>query len=170
MHVNEILEALGRPRTAHEAERLGRAVGEWVKRGIELSRLANQVYGLIEWGPIPIRCRSRAGVRDILRANGAPMHGDAILEALGEEPTTPNRCRLASLLNQHVLKGVEFTRPAPSTWGLIEWAKEPSLAPARGDQRQTRGRPKETARVVASSKSAKRRPKSKRRKTFLGRR
>jgi hypothetical protein len=125
MHIDELLSALGKRKTRAAARRLSHSLYSLARKGVIFTRPSNETYALAEWGPNPLYRRSREGVRAILLATGSPMHGDEILTVLGEEPTTPNRCRLASMLNMWVVKGVEFTRPAPSTWALIEWKKNP---------------------------------------------
>lgn len=121
MHIDELLAALGKRKTRAAARSLSHSLYPLARKGDVLSRPSQETYGLAVWASNPVYRRSRKGVRAILLANGSPMHGDQILEALGEEPTTPNRCRLASMLNMWVNRKIEFTRPAPSTWGLVEW-------------------------------------------------
>ena len=127
MHVKDILRALKKRPTAREVRNLRQVIYPFSKKGKVFTRTGVETFGLASWDSAPVYPRSRQGVRAILLAHGKPTHGDDILKAFGETATTPNRCRLASMLNQWVLKGIEFTRPAPSTWGLLDW-KDPGLS------------------------------------------
>lgn len=69
----------------------------------------------------------------ILKAN-KPLHLDEILNALGKEITRESKASLNGSLAAYVRKGEIFTRPKPSTYGLLEietdeddddWPSEP---------------------------------------------
>lgn len=49
------------------------------------------------------------------------MHIAALILAVGKEDTKDNRINLQSQMNSHAKKGNVFTRPAPGTYGLIEF-------------------------------------------------
>jgi len=50
----------------------------------------------------------------------APMHINALAEAIGGDSSREGRISLASSLAAYVRKGEIFTRPAPNTFGLVE--------------------------------------------------
>lgn len=58
--------------------------------------------------------------RDVIMARGAPVHIDDLLEALGREVTRETKASLTGSIAAYVRKEEIFTRPAPSTFGLIE--------------------------------------------------
>ena len=60
----------------------------------------------------------------ILKA-GRPMHVDELLRAAGKEPTRETKVSLSSALSAYVRRGEIFTRPAMSTFGLIELQQFP---------------------------------------------
>jgi hypothetical protein len=60
-----------------------------------------------------------AKARDAIGSNGAPMHVNDILTAIGVENTKGNRVSLVGSLGSYVRKGAVFTRPAPNTFGLV---------------------------------------------------
>ena len=63
-----------------------------------------------------------ASVRDILRKEGKPLHVDELLKRLGK----PNekKVSLSGSLSVYVRDRKIFTRPAPNTFGLIEFEQE----------------------------------------------
>jgi hypothetical protein len=63
---------------------------------------------------------SVAQARDVILARGTPIHIDDLLEALGKEITRETKASLTGSLAAYVRKEEIFTRPAPSTFGLIE--------------------------------------------------
>lgn len=63
---------------------------------------------------------SVAQARDVILARGTPIHIDDLLESLGKEITRETKASLTGSLAAYVRKGEIFTRPAPSTFGLIE--------------------------------------------------
>jgi len=65
--------------------------------------------------------------RDVLRAAGQPMHIVKMLEAMGEKTDLESRAALAGSLGAYVRDGKIFTRPAPNTFGLVEF---PALRPS----------------------------------------
>ena len=75
-----------------------------------------------------------ARAREAIQKNGNPMHIIAILSAIGIENTKKARVSLVGSLGAYVRKGSVFTRPAPNTFGLIEFggnsksAVQPELA------------------------------------------
>jgi hypothetical protein len=60
-------------------------------------------------------------VREILSKEGKPMHIVKILEAMGEGTGLPERSGLAGSLGAYVRENKIFYRPAPNTFGLIEF-------------------------------------------------
>lgn len=61
-----------------------------------------------------------------LVSSGKPLHINNLLTAIGKEPNRANQGALNSSLSVYVRKGEIFTRPAPNTYGLLEF-DEPSL-------------------------------------------
>ena len=61
-----------------------------------------------------------AQARDVILAKGEPIHIDDLLSALGKEVTRESKASLAGSLAAYVRKEEVFSRPAPSTFGLIE--------------------------------------------------
>jgi hypothetical protein len=60
-------------------------------------------------------------VESFLKSSGKPQHISAILEAQGKENTKENRVSLSGSLGGYAKDGRIFTRPAPNTFGLIEF-------------------------------------------------
>jgi hypothetical protein len=67
-----------------------------------------------------------AKAQDFLRNARRPQQILAILEGIGEEPNNANRAALSGSIGAYVRKGEIFTRPAPNTFGLIEFGAAPS--------------------------------------------
>lgn len=61
-----------------------------------------------------------AQAREMILARRSPIYIDELLEALGKEVTRESKASLTSALAAYVRKREIFTRPAPSTFGLIE--------------------------------------------------
>ena len=61
-----------------------------------------------------------ARIHQILRDAGGPLHIDAILRRLGGEQPEGVKESVFGGLSRHVRRGRIFTRPAPSTFGLVE--------------------------------------------------
>ena len=59
--------------------------------------------------------------QNALKVAGKAMHIGAIVVAIGKEDSKDNRTNLQSQLNAHAKNGNVFTRPAPGTYGLIEF-------------------------------------------------
>jgi hypothetical protein len=62
-----------------------------------------------------------AAARDAIQENGAPMHIVALLKALGKGTDRNARAGLSGSISTYVKRGEIFTRPAPNTFGLIEF-------------------------------------------------
>jgi hypothetical protein len=62
-----------------------------------------------------------AKAREFLRKLGRPGQILEILTGIGEDPTAANRAALSGSIGAYVRKGEIFTRPAPNTFGLIEF-------------------------------------------------
>jgi hypothetical protein len=58
--------------------------------------------------------------RTAILTASAPMHINALTEAIGGDSSREGRISLASSLAAYVRKGEIFTRPAPNTFGLVE--------------------------------------------------
>lgn len=61
-----------------------------------------------------------AQARRVILSRGTPIHVDDLLVLLGKEVTRETKASLTGSLAAYVRKGDVFTRPAPSTFGLIE--------------------------------------------------
>jgi hypothetical protein len=59
---------------------------------------------------------------DALRSAGKPLHVTVLLHAIGEETTRGKRGALSGSLSAYVRRRELFTRPAPNTFGLLEWS------------------------------------------------
>jgi hypothetical protein len=64
-----------------------------------------------------------AKVRDILKAEGKPIHLDEILKRMGKEATRNAKGALAGSLGYYVKKHIVFTRPGRNIFGLMEFDK-----------------------------------------------
>lgn len=62
-----------------------------------------------------------ASARDVLQRQGKPLHLLDILIAIGKAPNAANRASLGGSLAAYVRKGEIFSRPAPNTFGLLEF-------------------------------------------------
>jgi len=79
--------------------------------------------------PVLLRAGSEiAKARDIIIKDGKPMHIAEILKRLGKELTKPNRASLSSYIGSFVRRGEYFTRPAPNTFGVVEFEEEQEAA------------------------------------------
>lgn len=58
---------------------------------------------------------------EALKQRGIPMHVNDIANAIGKKPTREVTQGLASSMRAYVMKGEIFTKPAPNTYGLVEW-------------------------------------------------
>jgi hypothetical protein len=70
--------------------------------------------------------------RTAIRKAGEPLHIDKILPAIGKELSKKNKISLSSSLAGYVREGFVFTRPAPNTFGLVEFTKSHSEGPPDG--------------------------------------
>jgi hypothetical protein len=64
----------------------------------------------------------------ILKA-GIPLYIDELLDAIGKTPSRESRTSLGSAISSYVRRGEVFTRPATSTFGLIELNHFPENEP-----------------------------------------
>ena len=62
-----------------------------------------------------------AKVRNLLRTEGKHLHINDILKRLGKEVTRNNKAALGGSISTYVRKGHMFTRPAPNSFGLVEF-------------------------------------------------
>ena len=58
----------------------------------------------------------------LLEAYGSPMHVNDMLDGLGKDSNKKNRRALSAQLAAYVRQKRIFTRPAPNTYGLVDWA------------------------------------------------
>jgi hypothetical protein len=65
---------------------------------------------------------------EALRQHGSPMHISDIVKAIGKPDEHDNRVALGGSISAYVRKGQLFARPAPNTFGLLEFPQK--LAPA----------------------------------------
>ena len=66
--------------------------------------------------------------REILSAKGEPMHIVDLLKALGKPDDNTNRAAVSGSISAYFRKGQVFTRPAPNTFGLVEFQTKTTLA------------------------------------------
>ena len=64
-----------------------------------------------------------AKARDAIKAAGRPIHISAILKAMGKPIDAAHRHSVSGGLSAYVRKGLIFTRPAPNTFGLLEFGE-----------------------------------------------
>jgi hypothetical protein len=62
-----------------------------------------------------------AKARNIILKEGKPMHIVEIVKRLGKEVTKQNKASLSSYIGSFVRSGEYFTRPAPNTFGVVEF-------------------------------------------------
>jgi len=62
--------------------------------------------------------------RAALRKVGKPLHVESLLRSMGKEVTKKNKVSLSGSLGGYVRQELVFTRPAPNTFGLIEFGEE----------------------------------------------
>lgn len=62
-----------------------------------------------------------AKARDFIKAQGRPQHVTDILKGIGREVNKSNKISLSGSLGSYVRKGSIFTKPAPNTFGLIDF-------------------------------------------------
>ena len=65
--------------------------------------------------------------REILQKEGRPLYIGEILTRLGKQPTKGNRVSLSGSLGSYVRDNNIFTRPAPNTFGLVEFSEKPDV-------------------------------------------
>ena len=73
-----------------------------------------------------------AKAREALVRAKQPLYIDDLLLAVGKEVTPENRVSLAGTLSSYVRGGKVFTKTAPNTFGLVEFADELTLTEAGG--------------------------------------
>ncbi|MFC1476255.1 hypothetical protein ACFLQW_04570 [Candidatus Zixiibacteriota bacterium] len=61
--------------------------------------------------------------RSVLLKEGKPMHIKALLAKMGKEITKKNRVSLSGSLGGYVRQNYIFTRPAPNTFGLMQFGE-----------------------------------------------
>lgn len=65
-----------------------------------------------------------AKAREYLQHVGKPEHVNKIVVGIGKELNKGNRLSLGGSLSGYVRKGLIFTRPAPNTFGLVEFEEK----------------------------------------------
>jgi hypothetical protein len=72
--------------------------------------------------PIALRAGSMlARTYTALQKSGRPIHINDLLAILGKPNTRNNKAGLSGTLAAYVRRNEVFTRPAPNTFGLVEW-------------------------------------------------
>jgi predicted RNase H-like nuclease (RuvC/YqgF family) len=64
----------------------------------------------------------------ILRQEGKPLYVGELLKRMGREVTKRNRMSLSGSLGSYVRNKQVFTRPAPNTFGLMEFGNSESAS------------------------------------------
>ena len=59
--------------------------------------------------------------REAIKKAGKPLRVNELLEAIGKPATRNNRSGLSGSIGAYYRRGEIFTRPAPNTYGLIEF-------------------------------------------------
>ena len=70
-----------------------------------------------------------AQARDFIKSKGEPQHVTDILKGINKEVNKPNKISLSGSLGGYVRRGIIFTKPAPNTFGLIEFEKAEESKP-----------------------------------------
>jgi len=70
--------------------------------------------------------------RTAIRKAGQPLHVEKILPQIGKDLSKENKVSLSGSLAFYVRKGIIFTRPAPNTFGLVEFEKPQGDGPPDG--------------------------------------
>jgi hypothetical protein len=65
-----------------------------------------------------------AKVRDLLNERREPLYINDILKGIGKEMSKKNRISIGGSLGNYVRRNEIFTRPAPNTYGLLEFEIE----------------------------------------------
>lgn len=89
-----------------------------------LSALVDTAKWLPKSGDKEVTLRSGsdlAQARDFIKSKGQPAHVADILKGIGKEVNKANKISLSGSLGGYARKGVIFTKPAPNTFGLIEF-------------------------------------------------
>jgi len=73
-----------------------------------------------------------ANVRDVLKKHGKPMHVEELLEKLGKPIAKNSKTSLSGSLASYVREHKIFTRPAPNTFGLVEFTEVAVKEPPDG--------------------------------------
>ncbi|HTA29138.1 MAG TPA: HTH domain-containing protein [Candidatus Cybelea sp.] len=73
-----------------------------------------------------------AKVREVLKKNGKPMHVEELLKNLGKPVAKNSKTSLSGSLASYVREHKIFTRPAPNTFGLVEFAEAQINEPPDG--------------------------------------
>jgi hypothetical protein len=69
-----------------------------------------------------------AKAREIILKEGKPLHIADIVKRLGKEVTKQNKASLSSYIGSFVRNGEYFTRPAPNTFGVVEFEENREAA------------------------------------------
>jgi len=78
--------------------------------------------------PVALRAGTDlAKAYEAIRKAGKPLHVLDLVKALGKEPTKKNRISLSGSIGFYVRRNQFFTRPAPNTFGVAEFADDSAL-------------------------------------------
>ena len=66
-----------------------------------------------------------AKAREVILKAGKPLHINDILKALGKATTHESKASMSGSIAAYARKNQVFTRPAPNTFGLIEFQPDP---------------------------------------------
>ena len=70
-----------------------------------------------------------AKVRDVLQQEGKPLHVEELLKRIGKPVEKKQKISLSGSLASYVRDHKIFTRPAPNTFGLVEFESADGLPP-----------------------------------------
>ena len=73
-----------------------------------------------------------AKAQELLRKARKAMHVSKIIEGIGKEVNKASRVSVSGSLSNYVRRGLVFTRPAPNTFGLVEFGENDGTSDVAG--------------------------------------
>lgn len=99
-----------------------------MRESLKLIGKSSAINGVDSVRPGSLVDKARAAIRKA----GQPLHVDKILPAIGKDPSKKNKISLSGSLAFYVRQGTIFTRPAPNTFGLVEFEQSQGDGPPEG--------------------------------------
>lgn len=75
-----------------------------------------------------------ARAREVILQKGKPLYIMDLLDALGKEQTKKNKLSVAGSISSYVRNGQFFTRPAPNTFGVVEFEQQKEKNNGTGEE------------------------------------